>query len=635
MDYAVYCLVRALVAIIGRLPLEFVFRLGSACGLVAWCILPRYRRLALRNVRIALGGTLDSAGIRRVARGGFQRLGGNLLSAMRLARMTQAEIETRVELLGWDHLRACLEGRKGAVMAINHMGNWELYAELVNYTPGHPVGTIYQSLRNPHINAMIDRDRRRMGLETFDRKKGFTGALDLLGRGGTLAVLTDQHAGDSGVWMPFFGRLASTSPLAATLAQRVGCRVQCVAIHTVGVARWKVRIRPPIEAVEMSVEELTHAINRALEAEIQASPEDWFWVHNRWKTPSPRFLLGRTKRGVWLPQGTGPGELQPFRILVRSSNWLGDAVMSIPAVEAVKEGRPDARVTVLTPAKLAGLWRRVGAVDEVLEIRPGESPRRLARRLRGEPGWEVAILFPNSLRSALEARWLGVPRITGYAGHWRRKLLHDVVREPDATAPPQHQADRYLRLAEFCGARRGRKASFARRATRPAGPQRVGICPGAEYGPAKRWPAERFAGVIAELNREGPEGLEWVIFGVAGDAPLAAEIEGACGVPVRNLAGKTSLEELMDELSACALLLTNDTGTMHLAAFLGVPVVALFGSTEPKLTAPLGDFHRLVRRKAECSPCFLRECPLDFRCLNAITVEEVSRVVREELARDE
>jgi hypothetical protein len=182
-------------------------------------------------------------------------------------------------------------------------------------------------------------------------------------------------------------------------------------------------------------------------------------------------------------------------------------------------------------------------------------------------------------------------------------------------------------LVEYCGAPVPSHGPAFQRKTAPVRTTpRIGICPGAEYGPAKRWPAERFAAAMREVH--GAQPCEWVIFGVAGDAPAAEEIEKACGFPVRNLAGKTTLDGLMDELSACDALLTNDTGTMHLAAFLGVPTVAVFGSTEPTLTAPLGDFHRVLRHKVECSPCFKRECPIDFRCMTRVEPAEAAAALR-------
>jgi heptosyltransferase-2 len=615
MDYVLYLLALALLAVLGRLPLGFVFRLGAALGLVAWALLPGYRRLARRNVEIAFGDRLTPREIRRIVRRHFARLGANLFSAPRLARMPEAGVQARVVMTGLPHLRGALARGRGVVLAINHIGNWELYAQLIGHIREYPVGVVFQPQRNRYLNRLIDRDRRRLGMETFDRRDGYVGAAGMIERGGVLAILIDQHAGDTGVWTPFFGRLASTSPLAATLASRTGAPLISVAIHTTGTARWHCVIEPPLETTDRSVPELTWMLNRTLEKEIATSPPDWFWLHNRWKTPKPRFLAGRrVKRGFYLPPGHDAAALDPFRLLIRSPNWLGDAVMSIPAVEACRQGRPDLHLTVLAPAKLAPLWRRVPAVDEVLTVEPGENPGPLARRLRRR--FDAAILFPNSLRSALEARALGIPRLAGYPGHGRRWLLGQTPKfTPESGG---HHAERYRRLVAHCGAPEADEPpTFRRRPRDRAGrPPRIGVCPGAEYGPAKRWPAERFAAALREFQAQCP--AEWILFGVAGDAAAGGEIVRACPFPVRNLIGQTTLDGLMDELADCDALLTNDTGTMHLAAFLGVPTVAVFGSTEPALTAPLGDFHEVLRQPVDCSPCFRRECPIDFRCMTRI-----------------
>jgi lipopolysaccharide heptosyltransferase II len=625
MDYLVYLLVLGLLSVLGRLPLGMVFRLGSALGLAAWVILPKYRRLARHNMEIAFGATMTPREIRRLVRRHFTNLGANLLSAPRLARLPEAAVQARVNLIGLPLLREALDRGRGVVMAINHIGNWELYAQLIGRIRDVPVGTIFQSQRNKYLNRLIDRDRRRLGLQTFDRRRGYLGAVGLVQSGGVLAVLVDQHAGEGGIWMPLFQRLASTSPLAAIIAQSTDAPLISVSIHTTGVARWRCEILPAFEPAGRSVEDLTLELNRILEKQISGSPPDWFWVHNRWKTPHA-FLLGHTRRGIHLPADTPAPALQRFKVLVRSSNWLGDAVMSIPAVEACKMGRPDLHLTILSPAKLAPLWRRVAAVDEVIEIQPGENPWQLGRRVRKK--FDAAILFPNSLRSALEARALGIPRIVGYPGHNRRWLLGSVPTfEPEAGG---HHADRYLRLVGHYGAPGPAEgATFARHARPPrrGDTPRIGVCPGAEYGPAKRWPAERFAATLRDFGATTP--AEWVLFGVSGDAAAGAAIEQQCGFPVRNLIGRTSLDQLMDELAACDVLLTNDTGTMHLAAFLGVPAVAIFGSTEPDLTSPLGDFHRILRHKVECSPCFLRDCPIDFRCMTRIDPADAAAALRE------
>ena len=601
--------------LVRRLPLSVCFLLGQAGGALMWLILPGYRRLARENLTVAFGEEMSAREIGRLAFRHFTTLGANVVSAIKIPALSQEEIDRVATIENLDLIRKNIAAGRPVLLAINHIGNWELYAQLVHTVPEARFGTVYQALHNALVDELVNRDRRRMGVLTFDRKEGFQGALALLREPGILGVLVDQHAGNSGVWTPFFGRLCSTSPLSATLAMRTGAAVVPVAIFTEGFAKWRVVLSDEIPWTADAPDQLTLDINKALEKQIRTSPADWFWVHNRWKIPRPNFLLGHTKRGIFLP----PGEPapHPFRMVVRSPNWLGDAVMAVEAVRAFKLGRPDAYLAVLAPEKLAGFWQRVGDVDEVISFEPGESVFSVASKLRGR--FEVAVLLPNSLRSGLEAWLAGIPRRVGYAGHSRKFLLNQIVREPaESNRRPEHHADRYWRIAQRCGAadRPVRKTAWK------GNPKEcvIGLCPGAEYGPAKRWPAYKFQALVKEVNELLD--CQWVVVGTAADAPLAQEI--ARGMPnVTDLTGKTSLGELMELLSKLTGLVTNDTGTMHLADFLGTPLVALFGSTEPELTGPRGPRSVVIRQKAECSPCFLRECPIDFRCMQDIPMERV------------
>lgn len=613
----VYILASCAIAIVRKLPLGLCFTAGRAAGALAWAILPGYRRLARENLGRAFGSEKSPAEIRRLTFAHFTTLGANILSAIKIPAVSQEKIARIARIENLDRIRSAIAAGRPVVLAINHIGNWELYAQLVFQVPEARFGTVYQALRNAAVDDLVNRDRRRLGVQTFDRKKGFAAAIALLREPGIVGVLVDQHAGDGGMWTPFFGHLASTSTLAATLALRTDAAVIPVAIHTTGLARWTVEVGAEIPWKQDAPEQLTADINRALEDQIRASPADWFWVHNRWKVPIPNFLCGTAKRGVFLPARTPePG---PFRIVVRSPNWLGDAVMSVNAARAFKRGRPDARLTIAAPAKLADFWKAVPEVDEVVPLEHGESVFAAARKLRGR--FDVAVLFPNSLRSALEVWLAGIPRRVGRPGHSRQWLLNQTIEPPKKKKlrPPAHHADRYWEIAEKSGAD---AVPPVRDAWKPrAGRPVIGICPGAEYGPAKRWPAARFREVVESVS--GSVDCEWRIVGTAADSALAAEI--ASNFPnVSDITGKTSLARLIEELTSFHALLTNDTGTMHLADFLGVPLVAVFGSTEPSLTGPRGPRSRVIRRQVECSPCFLRECPIDFRCMREIETEEVT-----------
>ena len=360
--------------------------------------------------------------------------------------------------------------------------------------------------------------------------------------------------------------------------------------------------------------------------------------------------------------------IPPQRILVRGVNWLGDAVMTTPALQRLRERFPDAEITLLTPEKLKDLWPGHPAVDRVLTFGAKAGVLSIARRLRAER-FDLALLFPNSPRSGFEAWLAAVPRRVGGAWPWRDWLLTDVVppapgvvkmrkrtvaeirRLVAAKAPSSkfqapsleeaHQLHHYLRLvahlggnAELLSPKLGLGAGEIAHARQKFDLTEdrlwIGLNAGAEYGPAKRWPKENFIAAARELHARLNCGV--VLFGGKGDVPLAEEISHALEslrVPrsaLRVLAGTTSLRELVAALACCRALLTNDTGPMHVAAALGVPVVVPFGSTSPELTGPglPGDpRHHLLQSEATCAPCFLRECPIDFRCMKGIAIERV------------
>ena len=380
----------------------------------------------------------------------------------------------------------------------------------------------------------------------------------------------------------------------------------------------------------------------------------WFFSRLAMAAPSespPDAALGELFAFAAAKQASASAP-PPFRILIRSSNWLGDAVMTIPAVRAIKRARPGTHITMLTPEKLADVWKLVSEVDEVIPF-PAPQGRGLVRTFNGalhvfkvaalirDRGFDAVVIFPNSLRTGLEVWLAKIPRRIGYAGHMPRRLfLNEVLpvanhsEENPATEAPSHQVHHYLKLAEFIGARIDGDRDFgfpianAGSTPRNSSPIRIAVCAGAEYGPAKRWLPERFAEVIRNIS-ESVE-CHWHLVGTAKDRPVNGEIATLAGnLPnVENQCGGTTLAELVALLRRCDLLVTNDTGTMHLAALLGVRTVAIFGSTEPRLTGPLGSGHIVLRRQVECSPCFLRECPIDFRCMRAVAAADVAAAIR-------
>jgi heptosyltransferase-2 len=334
-----------------------------------------------------------------------------------------------------------------------------------------------------------------------------------------------------------------------------------------------------------------------------------------------------------------PALVPGARVVVRTPNWLGDAVMAIPAIAAIRTAWPDASLAIAAPRGMAPLFReRTGArPNEILEIDPHGSIDVL-RRGR----FDAAILLPNSFRSAWLARGAGIPERWGYASGFRRWMLTRAVPRP---AGRVHQAEYYAALVRGLGievadvrprieAARGsveRAVDLLRAEGASEGQQVVGLAPGAAYGHAKRWPPGRVAELIVRLTRE--QGVACVLVGAAGDRPAGREIESALprGIGVIDLIGRTDLRLLVGVLARCTAFVSNDSGAMHLAAAVGVPVSAIFGPTDERVTAPVGD-HDVLVHQVFCRPCMLRECPIDHRCMKGITVDAVAASVTRHLA---
>lgn len=310
-------------------------------------------------------------------------------------------------------------------------------------------------------------------------------------------------------------------------------------------------------------------------------------------------------------------------VVVRSPNWLGDCIMAIPAVRNLKAMLGNEPLTVAAPAKIAAIWRACPFVDEVIGLEKPKSFITSSAQLR-EKKFGCAILLPNSLRTAAEATLAAIPQIIGYPGHARAWLLTNVVHKSAFSFSRQHLKYEYVDLISALGA--GDDASFPELRLPEGitksitGQPQLSLCPGAEYGPAKRWPAAYYAELAKTFLTQ--HNAKVVLLGAAKDRECAEAIATLCK-GVENKTGQTTLEEFMGELAASRLVVCNDSGSMHLSSALGVPTVAIFGSTEPRRTSPLGPRTDVLREHVSCSPCFLRECPLDFRCMQALPPEKV------------
>jgi heptosyltransferase-2 len=325
------------------------------------------------------------------------------------------------------------------------------------------------------------------------------------------------------------------------------------------------------------------------------------------------------------------------KILIVAPNWIGDALLAQPLFARLRRKHPGVLVDALAPPWTGPVLRRMPEIAEVIDAPFGHGELKLgarwtlARSLRGR-GYDQAIVLPNTLKSALIPFFAGIPLRTGFVGELRYGLLNRVHKLDEQALPLM--AERYALLAEEPGMPPARPlaevrlrvdeahlaAALARLELSRSKPV-VAFCPGAEYGPAKRWPARYFAELAARLAARGR--AIW-LFGSGKDAEIGEEIVRLASGAAINLCGKTDLASAIDLLSLAEVVVSNDSGLMHVAAAVGRPVVALYGSSSPEHTPPLSRTYRIVRTGIDCSPCYARECPLGhFKCMIELTPERV------------
>jgi heptosyltransferase II len=348
------------------------------------------------------------------------------------------------------------------------------------------------------------------------------------------------------------------------------------------------------------------------------------------------------------------------RLLIRGTNWVGDSILSLPALKQARQAFPNAQISLLVIPWVSGIYEECAWVDEVLIYDRGsvhsgvQGKLRLIRSL-SERRFDAAILFQNAFEAAVLARLARIPIRAGYTCQGRGWLLSHPIRV-DARISKLHQTFYYLDLMDQL-LRRKRVAltSIAQERSTSSLPgmpdislnvsvlrrqqartrmevqgvdfrrKVVGVNPGAFYGSAKRWLSERYAALLDKLIES--ERAAVVVFGAPNEAAIARAIQSSMRQRPVVLAGRTQLSELIAMIACCDLFITNDSGPMHLAAALHVPTVAIFGSTDATATGPMSTTAVILNKSVECSPCLLRECPIDHRCMTRISVEEVHQEV--------
>jgi ADP-heptose:LPS heptosyltransferase/lauroyl/myristoyl acyltransferase len=569
-------------------------------------LIPRRRRVALSNLHHVFPER-SPEWRRRIARESSRRLVETALLSLATPYLSEDRLfgmvtpSARLTDLIYRHQR----NPEAVVMVTPHMAYWEIQTCMPHMLPKpYPeMGVIYRPLDNAAADEWVKRARERFGLKMLSRREGFLAAMKILGRRGVATVLFDQNAGNQGALTTLFGRVCSTTELAGLMVSRYSACLE--AIYARRLAFWRVELLIDEVRHDNTVEGATIALNRWLEEKLLGDENlcaSWLWAHDRWRNqdvPARRFRLEAKRnflaadvriRGLAaLPRRT--------RVYVRLPNWLGDVVMALPLLRALREGRPDAEVTLVGKPQFRALLERWKIADRYETLPPaGRGYFAHFRGLRAAYP-DVWVLFTNSARGDIEAWLARSPQRFGIVRRGKRRplLTHAYHVPGDFDERAHHQ----LELWEAFVRHFGLQAPVDRSPVLPAplAGAGIGLIAGSENNPEKRWPVGHWRELIAAFPQE-----KFTLFGTANDQAITREIASDFGDRVEDLAGRTSLPEYAERLRACRLLVTNDTGGMHLANALGVPLIALFGPTNPVRTRPVFSAPVTILQPPGCPP---------------------------------
>lgn len=595
--------------VLAHLPVAMLRVLTWLVAVGFYFLVPSRRRLMHSNLHHAFPDrsaawrrTTARECIRRFVETAFYSLASPYLSADRVRRIVR----------GTDSLRAAFAAHRAQPQATlfcsPHFAHWEAQTTLSLLVDGPfpEFASIFRPIDNPSADEFIRHTRERFGMRLLSRKQGFQEAVKILRRNGFIGILHDQNAGDQGALTLLFDRVCSTTELPGLLATKFNAAVYVIYPRYLGF--WRAELHVERIAHDDTAEGVTIALNRWLEEKLRTDENQctsWLWGHQRWKNqdaPHARFRLGQKRnfladelrlRGLTaLPRRT--------RLWVRLPNWLGDVVMALPLLRAIRAARPDAEITFVAKAAYLPLLEKLTLADHHRALPKAGGLAYFAEFRRAREHFvDCYLLFTNSTRGDLEAWCTRARQRFGLVrpGHPRPLLTHRFELPQGYDEAKNHQ----LALWTDFLRRFGLETEIDLTPLAPSAVRdphsAIGLICGSENTPEKRWPVEHWRALITALPDR-----KFALLGTPNDRAITDAIATGFGERVENLAGKTGLVEFAQRLQACAALVANDTGGMHLANALGVPVIGLFGPTNPVRTGPVFAAPKILLQPPGCPP---------------------------------
>ena len=554
----------------------------------------RRKETLISNLRYAFPEWSNSK-VRRVARistermleMGFFSLTYPFMRKERWRKSVQYSAETEQRLTEFRRSKAPV------LFLLPHFSLFETLATSPNFRPfgGKKLGAIFRPNRNPKLDQWIESARNSTGLVTFSRKEGLLKAKSFLKDGNWLVVLFDQNAGDRGVLDLFFDRLVSYTTLPDSLVRSTGAKPVFIFPKRRKFFQSKLEIFEIPQGKASSVAAKAHRLLESILKDDDDGCPEWLWSHGKWKIHArveTRYQMLNKRRqfiiGKKLPRRTN--------FFVRMPNWLGDIVMAIPVLQAIRNGRPEVRFTLVCNKQYIPLLRKFDLGEDYLALPEKSLSYFLDFRKLIQSPLENYLLFTNSLRGDLESFSTGCPQRFGLVLPGRKRpFLSHIYQVPNSINGTEfskiHQTLVWEQMARHFGLLESVDLSPVNLAGVDRLNHKIGIVPGSSNTPEKRWSISNWISLIEKVHHVD-EKFEFHLYGTIDDHKIATRIKSqSSGVRIINRAGDTDLNELSDELASCRCVIGNDTGSMHLANMVGTPVHVLFGPTNLCKTRPI------------------------------------------------
>ena len=515
-----------------------------------------------------------------------------------------AELRSQVER----YISGDKQGKPFVVM-LPHMTMSEAASLLPRYFPGLPtMNVVFRPLNQPRLNAWVEETRSRFGSRQLSRRSGYNDAMAALRRGEGVAILFDQDSTRRGTTSLFMGRLASLTNLPGLMALRFDADIHLLLLERTQFWQAKLSLQQ-LPNCETSAEVAVRAHNLLetyLRRDAHSAP-DWLWLHGRWghqSSSKKRFKLATKRMELEMTNAINGNAETPrkTRLWVRMPNWLGDVVMALPLLRAIRKARPDFEITLIGKAAFEPLFDRLDVSERFIPLpKQGRGYFSYFYQLRRDYP-DTYLLFTNSTRSDLEAFLTRCPQRMGMIrpGKKRQLITEPYLLPAEIDETQQHQTHVWELMMQRYGLVEPLDcAPLPREESARTRPQVAMIC-GTENAPEKRWPISHWRALIEQLIAAVPE-VEIVLFGTPADRAITDQVaEGFGEGSIRNLAGKTDLAAFCDGLKHCNVVVCNDTGGMHLANMMGTPVVVVFGPTNPVRTGPIFDAPKHILQPDGC-----------------------------------